>query len=277
MGGGGSAPRGPTVAMISPPLGDYNAGTKYDFTCPNGTYIRKINGNENGVIRGYQAECSDGTKSQWFGGRAGNPFTDISNDGYKGLEMARVARLIDGIQLKYANGNAGPYIGGPGGDPVPSFTCTAGKVTRLFGSATPDQLYSMHMECDELIAPPYSNVNTTAQPISNVYTAPPPIIYQPVQQPQPTAQPISNVYNYQPVQQPQPQPQPTATTNTKTTTDTSQKQSGTDSDAAKDTEPEPEKKSYVWVYVLIFIFIIMIIIIITIVVVASSKKKNNDE
>lgn len=270
MGPGSSAPRDPIVAMISPPLGDYNAGTKYDFTCPSGSYIRKISGNENGIIRGYQAECSDGTKSQWFGGRAGIPFTDISGDGYSGIEMARVARLIDGIQLKYADGRASSYIGGQGGDPVPSFTCAAGKVTRVFGSATPDQLYSMHLECDELISPPYSNVNTTtAQPISNVYTASP---YSGT-----TAQPISNVYtapppiNYQPVQQ----PQPTATTDTKTTTDTSQNKSKTDSDAAEDPEPEPEKKSYVWVYVLIFIFIIMIIIIITIVVVVSGKKKNN--
>ncbi len=235
-------PTSPVVAMVSPSIGNPAAGNRYEYSCPSGHYVKKVSGNADGIIRGYQVECSNGAKSPWFGGKSGTPFTDINNDGYAGWELARYGELPDGIQFKYPNGNTGQYIGGSGGALIPSFTCSSGKVTRVFGTSDDNQLYSMHLECDDLISQPY----TTSTPSTYV---PPPT-------PQVTTTYVTPIPHTSTV----PDPVPASTSAPAPT--------------APPSDQTVPKKSPIWLYTIIFIVILIVIIIIAIViVVAVSKKK----
>lgn len=115
-------------------------GTSYSFTCPSGTIASGFSGRGGAWIDGIQMVCSDGSKSPYYGGQGGNPFSETSATGYTGAQPTAYGTYVDGLQFNRTDGTAGTIFGSMTSPnktaSAPGWSCPSGEyINGITGGA----------------------------------------------------------------------------------------------------------------------------------------------
>jgi hypothetical protein len=148
-------------------------GTPYEFKCDN-AHITKIAGRSGARIDGISFECSDGKKSDWYGGQGGSPWVEESLSGFIGLEGAG-DEYVDRLQFLADGGVKLQSHGGPGGKLSPAATCGPGAKINGAKGGYGEYLNGVQFICSEPTGPivsPDGTMVTVLQPMTTPETTP---------------------------------------------------------------------------------------------------------
>lgn len=121
-------------------------GTKFQYACPQGTSVTEIRGHSGSGVDGIQVVCSDGTTSQYYGGKAGTYWVDLSDRGFNAME-GKFDTGISNIRFRGGDSHLHPVHGGGTGK-IYQINCPPNTVFRGLKGYVDSKLRNIAPLCD---------------------------------------------------------------------------------------------------------------------------------
>jgi len=145
------------TATVSQNFGPGGGTSSFNFTCPSGSFIAAIQGQEDIGVDAIQLSCTDGTFSPAFGGLGGSASTPSTcQAGFDRFDLQWDSFSMNQI-LPYCSGSATNTLGGGLGNgpfTTASYSCPGTSVLIGMRGTYDSALYSMQLVCQVVLLSP---------------------------------------------------------------------------------------------------------------------------
>ncbi len=135
--------------MTSPSFGA-TGGKSFSYACPAPYFITKVEGRSGTYMNGLQIQCSNGSKSPYYGGGTSTMWAETAPKGFNGA-VVRAGAFVDAISLKRLPGTGivaqTPSYGGKGGKEITWAGCPAGQVIGSISGGADKNLNNIKFVC----------------------------------------------------------------------------------------------------------------------------------